>query len=85
MAIVDIPEPTQNATNASYDIRRTLGSAVSVADTHLRRVRKLVRPYGRAAIAAELGSDGAALLTVYTKLKEAIEAAKNVTVEDLPN
>ncbi len=36
------------------------------------------------AIAVELGDDAAALLGVYTKLKEAIEAAKEITVEELP-
>ena len=50
----------------------------------LADVRAIVQTHGRAAIAAELGSDAAAMLTVYTKLKEAVEAAKEIEVDDLP-
>ena len=66
------------------NIRQHLSSVISLADNQLLRVRNLVRQYGRSNIAAELGSDAAALLTVYTKLTEAVETAKQVTVEDLP-
>ncbi len=85
MAIVDIPAGTRTVTDVSYDIRRHLGTVVSLAEVRLTQIRNLVRDHGRSAIAAELGSDAAALLTVYAKLKEAIEAAKEITVEDLPN
>ena len=50
----------------------------------LADVRAIVREHGRAAIAKELGSDAAAILTVYARLKEAVEAAKQIEVDDLP-
>ena len=85
MAIVDIPTGTKTITDVAYDIRRHLGTVISLAEVRLTQIRNLVRDHGRSAIATELGSDAAALLTVYTKLKEAIETAKQITVEDLPN
>ena len=80
---IEIPEPT--ITDVANDIRQMLASVVNLADIRLQNIRTIVRDHGRAAIAAELGSDAAAMLTVYAKLKEAIEAAKQITVEDLPN
>ena len=65
-------------------IRESLGSVIDHADAQLERIRNLVRRYGRQAIVAELGDDAAALLTTYAKLKDAIEAAKEITVEELP-
>jgi len=50
----------------------------------LADVRAIVQTHGRAAIANELGSDAAAMLTVYARLKEAVEAAKQIEVDDLP-
>ncbi len=84
MAIVDIPTATRTVTDVAYDIRRHLGTVISLAEVRLTQIRNLVREHGRLAIAAELETDAAALLTVYTKLKEAIEAAKETEVEDLP-
>ena len=84
MSLVDIPAPQITAADVAKQIREYLAQVVSLADVRLLQIRNLVRDHGRSAIAAELGGDAAALLTVYTKLKEAIEVAKKVTVEDLP-
>ncbi|NIA07724.1 MAG: hypothetical protein GWP14_08870 [Actinobacteria bacterium] len=84
MSLVDVPQNEITATDVANDIRGHLASVVSLADVRLLQIRNLVRDYGRANISTELGSDAADMLTVYTKLKEAIEAAKNVTVEELP-
>ena len=84
MSLVDVPQKQVTASNVADEIRQHLATVISLADTQLLRIRNLVRQYGRSNIAAELGSDAQALLTVYTKLKEAIEAAKEIAVEDLP-
>ena len=84
MAIVDIPPSTETITDIANNIRGHLGSVISLAEVRLTQIRNLVRDHGRSAIAAELGDDAAALLTTYAKLKEAIEAAKEITVEELP-
>ena len=84
MAIVDIPTGERTVTDVAYDIRRHLGTVVSLAQVRLTQIRNLVRDHGRSAITTELGDDAAALLSTYTKLKEAIEAAKEITVEELP-
>ena len=84
MALVDIPTPAPTITDIANGIRGHLGSVISLADVRLLQIRNLVRDYGRSNIAAELGSDASDMLTVYTKLKEAIETARQVTVEDLP-
>ena len=84
MAIVDIPTGTETITDVAYDIRRHLGTVISLAEVRLTQIRNLVREHGRSAIATELGDDAAALLNTYAKLKEAIEEAKEITVEELP-
>ena len=84
MALVDIATSAITITDIANDIRDKLAQVTSLADIRLHEIRNLVREYGRANISAELGSDAPDLLTVYTKLKEAIEAAKNTTVEELP-
>ena len=84
MSLIDVPEPQSSITDIANDIRRHLASVVSLADARLLQIRNLVRDHGRSAVAAELGDDAADMLTVYTKLKEAIETAKGITVEDLP-
>lgn len=84
MALVDVPMPEVTVADVAKNIRQHLASVVNLADNQLLRVRNLVRQYGRSNIATELGSDAQALLTVYTKLKEAVETAKGVSVEDLP-
>ena len=84
MALTDISTPAITITDIANNIRDKIAQVTSLADIRLQEIRNLVREYGRANIAAELGSDAAALLTVYTKLKEAIEAARQVTIEDLP-
>ena len=84
MSLIDVPVPQSSITDIANEIRGHLGSVVSLADARLLQIRNLVRDHGRSAIAAELGSDAAAMLTVYTKLKEAIETARQIEVEDLP-
>ena len=76
--------PEQIVTNATNEIRQKLAQVVNLADIRLTEIRNLVREHSRSAIAAELGDDAAAMLTVYTKLKEAIETAKEIEVDDLP-
>ena len=84
MSLVDIPVSEITVADVAKQIREYLAQVVSLADVRLLQIRNLVRDHGRSSIAAELGGDGAALLTVYTRLKEAIEAAKEIAVEDLP-
>ena len=84
MSLVDVSIPEETITDKTNKIREKLAQVVNTATIRLQEIRNLVRTYGRAAIAAELGDDAAALLTTYAKLKEAIEAAKEITVEELP-
>ncbi len=84
MSLTDIPVPTETITDKANKIREKLASVVDLAEIRLHEIRTLVRKYGRPAIATELGDDASAMLVVYTKLKEAIEAAKEITVEELP-
>ena len=84
MALTDISTPDYTVTEAAGDIREKIADIVNLTEIRLHEIRNLVRQYGRSAIAAELGSDSQDMLTVYTKLKEAIESAKQIAVEDLP-
>ncbi len=84
MALVDIGIREETMTDKADKIREKLSQVVDLAEMRLHEIRNLFRTYGRAELAAQFGDDASALLTVYTKLKEAIEAAKNTTVEELP-
>jgi len=85
MPLVDIPQSTVAAkTQATIRIRQVMAGLISNAEVGLLKVRNLVREHGRSTIEAELDKDAAELMVVYTKLKEAVEAAKKVSVEDLP-
>ena len=84
MALTDISVPEKTITDTANSIREKLTQIVSLAEIRLLEIRNLVREHTRVAIAAEFGSDAADLLTIYNKLKEAIEKAKNIEVEDLP-
>lgn len=84
MALTDIPVKQCTIADDANNIREKIAQVVSLADIRLQEIRNIVRIDTRAAIAAQLGKDAAAMLTVYTKLKEAIEAAKQITVEALP-
>lgn len=84
MSLTDVPIVEETITDKANKIREMLASVIGIADIRLQDIRNLVSKYGRANIATELGDDAAALLVVYTKLKEAIEAAKEITIEDLP-
>ena len=83
MSLVDIPV-TDTVADKAVKIRELLASTISNADHSLDEIRNLVQKYGRANIAAELGDDAAAMLTVYATLKKAIEIATENEVEDLP-
>ena len=85
MALTDVPENQITITDITNDIREKISQVVELAEIRLHEIRNTVREYSRATIAAELGSDAADMLLVYTKLKEAIEIAKQITVEDLPS
>ena len=84
MTLVDVPIVPETITDKANKIREKLASVIGFADIRLQDIRNLVSKYGRANIAAELGDDAPSLLVVYTKLKEAIEVAKGITVEKLP-
>ena len=84
MTLVNIETPARTITDDANDVREKLAQVVGLADIRLTEIRNIVRDKTRAAIATELGSDAADLLTVYTKLKEAIEIAKDITVDNLP-
>ena len=84
MALTDITEPQQTETQvAALRVREITRDILNMADTGLKRIRMHVRGK-RADVATELGDDAAAMLTVYNKLKDAIEAGKSVTIDDLP-
>jgi len=88
MALTHVPvtPPTakQTVTNASNEIREKIAQIVSLADIRLTEIRNIVREHTRATIAAELGSDAAAMLSVYNDLKSAIETAKDTAIDALP-
>jgi len=84
MTLIDVPQPTPTITEFANQIRSKISQVVNLADIRLQEIHNLVKEHGRSAIAAELGSDAADMLTVYTKLKEAVEAAKEIEVDDLP-
>ena len=84
MSLVDVPIVTETIVDKTNQIREKLATVIGIAYIRLAEIRNLVSKYGRQKIAAELGDDAAAMLTVYTKLKEAIEAAKEIVVEELP-
>ena len=85
MALVDIPQVQQTPTEAAAkSVREIAASIISHADTGLQQIRNLVRGK-RAAVATELGADAAAMLTVYNKLKDAVEAAADTSVEEIPD
>ena len=88
MTLTNIPvvelTQAQIVTNATNDIRQKVAQVISLADIRLTEIRNLIREHTRAAIAAELGPDAGDMLTVYSKLKEAVETAKQIEVDDLP-
>ncbi len=84
MSLIDIPIVAETVTDKANKIREKLATIIGIADIRLAEIRNLVSKYGRANIAAELGDDASTMLVVYTKFKEAIEAAKEITIEDLP-
>ena len=84
MVLTNIPIREETITDRANEVREKLAQIVNLAEIRLQEIRNLVRTYGRSALATELDDDAQALLTVYSKLKEAIEAAKGISVEELP-
>ncbi len=85
MTLTDIPQVQRTeAEAAALSIRQITATMISHVDTGIGQIRNLVRGK-RAAVAAELGGDAAAMLTVYNKLKDAVEAAADTTIEDIPD
>ena len=84
MALIDITRPKRTVTDEANNVREKIADIIFLADIRLQEIRNLIRIHTRAAIATELGSDAADMLTVYTQLKAAIETAKKITVEELP-
>ena len=85
MALTDIPKvQVEPVVEAAVHIRELVASVLGHADTALSSIRNLVRAHGRTAIAAELGEDAAAMLSVFNHLKAAVEIGKDVQTDDLP-
>lgn len=84
MALTDVEPEAGGVAEAAVRIRELAGSALNHAETALLKMRNIVRDHGRAAIAAELGSDAAAMLSVYNALKDAVELGRGITVDTLP-
>lgn len=88
MTLVNVPStpPTQDelVTTAANGCREKLDEVVSLAEIRLTEIRNIVRDKTRAAIAAELGADAADLLSVYNSLKDAVETAKDTSIDSLP-
>lgn len=85
MSIIDIEQSTYTPVRKACDnIRQNLDAVLCHAETSLHRIRNIVHTHGRKAIATELGTDDAALLSVYNSLKDAVEIGKAVVVKDIP-
>ncbi len=88
MALLDKPDRSPvvpDAARTSDAVRQALKDTVDGIENGLQRVRQLVARHGRPAVAAELDTDAAALLTVYNALKNVLELAElGRVVDDLP-
>ena len=86
MAVTDITVPTVNELEAdTRQIRQIFLRIVTQNERALGRIRSLVTKHGRAAIAAELGGDAAALGTLYASVKTLLETVEvGKTIEDIP-
>lgn len=85
MAIVDIEQPSYTpARVASDDIRRLLGSVLGHAESSLMQIHGIVRDHGRSSIASELVPDASVFLSVVESLRAAVQAGKEVTIDELP-
>ena len=86
MALVDArPDATPPVTLAADVLRQRFAALVVHAESVLQQTRGIVRDCGRAALAGELGAaDAVALASAYKAAGDFIKAAKDITVEDLP-
>ncbi len=69
---------------AAEKIRELMAATLDHAEVTLQQIRSLVRKYTRAALAEELGDEAAAMLSVYSDLRNAVQTGKNIIVEDVP-
>jgi len=85
MALTTQPIDTTPAiTQAATELRRSAATVLRSAETFLAMTRSMVTDYTRAALAAELGADGPAMLAVYNALKSAVEAGTGRVPNPLP-
>jgi len=83
---IEYSGPQLTATEqTSMQVTRKMLQTVNAVEANLLQVRRMIKGQ-RAAVAAEIGSENAALLlSVYQSLVDAVEAAKGVSVEAMPN
>lgn len=88
MALIDNrqkPAESQTVAEAAYLIRNIVKAEANSLNNKLGLIRGLVQKHTRSAIAEELGSDAAEMLSIYNAMKslaELIDASE--TVDDLP-
>lgn len=85
MGICDLPaDTTPRAKRSAVRIRELCGQSLGLLEHNLLQIANELRGQ-RAAAAAELGAaDAAALVNVYEKLRQAVEAGRGIQVEPLP-
>ena len=84
MALTELPaSTTPQITVAANRIRELAATVLDHADVALLKIRNIVRDHGRSAISAELGEDANSLALVYSALKSAVEAGKEINVDEL--
>ena len=57
MSLVDVPITAETIADKANKIREKLATVMGIADIRLQDIRNLVSKYGRAAIAAECGTN----------------------------
>jgi len=85
MALTDIPRGTHSeAEIAAMQVRRLTAKVLAEASRALAGIRREVQGK-RASVAAELGPDAAAMLTVYNNLKAAVKVGTGITPQGIPD
>ena len=85
MSLTDVSLRAETITDVANEVRAKIGQVVGLAEIRLQEIHNLVQKHTRSAIASELGSDAATMLSVYNSLKDAVEDAKGITVAELPS
>jgi hypothetical protein len=88
MAIIDPLPPAgpPTVTDGANRIRRRFINIVNNMDHGLKNIRAIVNNFGRANLVTELGADAAAMLTLYTTMKDVLESAEvGLVVDPLPS